>query len=285
MTVIAGLRTGTHAAAPIELAAQLARTTGDPVLATTVVERRAQSDDEYARLATEQAERELRMIADEVSGGSLIEITVTGASSVAEGLMAVAHQRRASCVTVGSSAFGLLGRASMSSVTDRLVSSGALPVAIAPRGYRPGPIGVTRMTAAYGGRAGANGLLAAAAALAASWSVPLRIVSFSVRESVPYPAGADDQMLRAWRERTRTSIREALEETSDHTAERTPVELGIGTDWNTAVESVNWKSGELLLLGAGAATRRQQMMPMTATAQIIKASPAPVMILPRRLTG
>ena len=47
---------------------------------------------------------------------------------------------------------GVLGRVALGSVTDRLVHSSAVPVAMPPRGYRCGAGGlVTRVTAAYGG--------------------------------------------------------------------------------------------------------------------------------------
>ena len=49
---------------------------------------------------------------------------------------------------------GLLGRVVLGSVTERLVHTAAVPVAIAPRGYPLGPDPIRRLTAAYGGEAG-----------------------------------------------------------------------------------------------------------------------------------
>ena len=63
-------------------------------------------------------------------------------------------------MVVGSSSSGLLGRVGLGSVTDRLVHTAAVPVAIAPRGYPMNPNPVSRLTAAYGGHADAVGLIA-----------------------------------------------------------------------------------------------------------------------------
>ena len=74
--------------------------------------------------------------------------------------MELAADHDADLVVVGSSSPGLLGRVALGSVTDRLVHTAAVPVAIAPRGYpmRSGPI--DRLTASYGGHADAVGLVA-----------------------------------------------------------------------------------------------------------------------------
>ena len=66
-------------------------------------------------------------------------------------------------------------------MTERLVHTAAVPVAIAPRGYPMGPDPISRLTAAYGGDADVVGLIPATAELANQWSVRLRIVSFTVR--------------------------------------------------------------------------------------------------------
>ncbi|PRC49724.1 universal stress protein, partial [Mycobacterium sp. ITM-2017-0098] len=87
----------------------------------------------------------------------------------------------ADIVVVGSSSSGLLGRIALGSVTDRLVHTAAVPVAIAPRGYPAQSGKIERLTVAYGGHADAVGLVAASAELAQQWSTTLRIASFTVR--------------------------------------------------------------------------------------------------------
>ena len=54
------------------------------------------------------------------------------ATSIPSGLMELASEHGADIVVVGSSSSGLLGRIALGSVTDRLVHTAEVPVAIAP---------------------------------------------------------------------------------------------------------------------------------------------------------
>lgn len=293
MTLMAGFSASRHSSAPVELAAQIARTTGESIIAASVIERRLppQADpieDEYAGHVATAAERALLGAVDELPRGTGITVEVQHARSVPDGLMALAAAHDVSVVTVGSSSSGLLGRVALGGVTNRLVHTAAVPVAIAPRAYRPGPVPVRRLTVAYGGNADANGLLEAAAELAGRWGVQLRVVSFSVRDVAAYSAmintaEAERLVLRSWWERTRADVDERLARTGGApSAADVQIELGTGPDWRAAVESIEWRPGDLLLLGSGAAAPLQHVFLGSAAARIIRASPVPVMILPRR---
>ena len=74
--------------------------------------------------------------------------------------MELVDQHGADVVVVGSSSSGLLGRIALGSVTERLVHTSKVPVALAPRGYPPSPVPLQRLTVAYGGAADAVGLIA-----------------------------------------------------------------------------------------------------------------------------
>ncbi|MET9326406.1 universal stress protein [Tsukamurella sp. NPDC003166] len=292
MTIVAGFSASRHGAAPVELAAQIARTTGESIIAASVVERRLppQADpleDEYAQHLTVQAERALHGTVEGLPAGVGVTVDVRQARSVPDGLMALATEHSVSVVTVGSSSSSLLGRVALGGVTDRLVHAAAVPVAIAPRAYRPGPIPVRRLTVAYGGNADANGLLPAAAGLARAWGVRLRVVSFAARDVAAYSAmidtaQAEKLVLRSWWERTRAAIDAQIEAVPGPALEDgVDLELGSGPDWRAAVESVEWRPGDLLLLGSGAAAPLQHVLLGSAAARILRASPVPVMILPR----
>lgn len=293
MTIVAGFSASRFGAAPVELAAQIARTTGEPIVAASVIERRLPAhadpvEDEYAGHVTVRAERALHGTVDDLPPGVGVTVDVRQARSVPDGLLSITAEHDVSVVTVGSSSSGLLGRVALGGVTDRLVHAAAVPVAIAPRAYRPGPVPVRRLTVAYGGDAGANGLLTGAAELAAAWGLRMRVVSFSVRDVSAYSAmintaEAERLVLRSWWERTRAEIDAHVQTLPDAPdAGDTDLELGTGSDWRAAVESVEWRPGDMLLLGSGAAAPLQHVFLGTAAARILRASPVPVMILPRR---
>ena len=66
--------------------------------------------------------------------------------------MELAADHDADLVVVGSSSSGLLGRVALGSVTDRLVHTAAVPVAIAPRGYPRNSGPIHRLSVSYGGQ-------------------------------------------------------------------------------------------------------------------------------------
>ncbi|MDF0529639.1 universal stress protein [Tsukamurella sp. 8F] len=291
MTVLAGFSAAGRGAAPVELAAQIARTTGEPVVAAAVIERRlpARTDpieDEYVDAVAVRTERALHAAVDGLPGAG-VTVEVAQAQSIPRGLTDLAAKHAASVVTVGSSSAGLAGRVSLGAVTDRLVHAAAVPVAIAPRGYRSSGRPVTRLSAAYGGKADANGLIEAAAALAGAWDVPLRIVSFSVHGpgamfGASVSDAAEELIVRRWQAAMSARIELRLGQARS-TVSLADVEVaaGTGADWRAAVENASWQPGELLLLGSGAAGQAQQVFLGTAAARIVRNSPVPVMIVPR----
>ena len=186
MTIVAGFSSSRQGRAPLNLAAQISRCTGDKIIATAIVERpwppKAEPiEHEYLSYVTSQASRSLERVVSQLPTDLDISVVFHQSTSIPTGLTELAAEHKADLVLVGSSSSGLLGRVGLGSVTDRLVHTTAVPVAIAPRGYPMNPDPVSRLTAAYGGHADAVGLTATCAVLAKQWSVRLRIVSFTVR--------------------------------------------------------------------------------------------------------
>jgi nucleotide-binding universal stress UspA family protein len=291
MTIIAGFSSSRQGPAPLNLAAQVARGTGDKIIATVIVERpwpprNDPVENEYLSYVTSQAARSIERVVGELADGLDITTVVHQATSIPTGLIELAAMHQASLVVVGSSSSGLLGRVGLGSVTERLVHTASVAVAIAPRGYAPGSTPVRRLTAAYGGEADVNGLVAAAAELAMRWSVPLRIVSFAVRPVRMFAGSiemsAEDLVVRQWSQRTYDDIVKQL----DAVRARVPVPevevvVGSGHDWREAVEGVSWEAGDLLVLGSGAAGPAAHVFLGSAASKILRHAPVPVMILPR----
>lgn len=288
MTIIAGFSSSRQSAAPLQLAAQVARSTGEKVIAAAIVERAFPPRDdpverEYLRYVSAQAQKSLERVVEQLPADQDIPIVVHQSTSIPTGLMELVEENGASLAVVGSSSAGLLGRIGLGSVTERLVHTAAVPVAIAPRGYAPGSEPIRMLTAAYGGEADVNGLIPAAAELATAWSVPLRIVSFTVR-----PVGgsieptAENLVVQQWSKRTFDDIVTKLNAVRERLAvPDVEVVVGSGRDWREAVEAVPWASGDILLMGSGAAGPLARVFLGSAASKIVRHVPVPVMIVPR----
>ena len=294
MTIIAGFSSSRQGPAPLNLATQLARTTGEKIIAAVVVERAVPAgvdpiEDEYRGYIAAQATAALERVVAQMPDGFDISVTVHHASSVPRGLMELAAEHGADLVVVGSSSSGLLGRIALGTVTERLVYTSRVPVAIAPRGYPSDPGPVRRLTVAYGGAADGGGLIAAGAELAKQWGARLRIASFTVRPFTMFGGSiersAEELVVQQWTHRTTEAVVEQL----DHVRTTVPVPdtdvvIGTGNEWREAVEDIAWEPGDVLLLGSGATGPLAQVFLGTAASKILRHAPVPVMIVPRHHT-
>jgi nucleotide-binding universal stress UspA family protein len=291
MTIIAGFSSSRQGSAPLNLAAQISRWTGDKVVAAAIVERPwpAKDDpieDEYLRYVMSAASQAIDRVVGQLPGDLDVPTVVHQSTSIPTGLTELVEAHDARLVVVGSSSSGLLGRVTLGSVTERLVHTAAVPVAIAPRGYPLSPAPIRRLTAAYGGEADINGLIATAAELAKQWPVQLRIVSFTVRPVTMFSGSiepsAEDLVIQQWARRTMDDIVKQLNNVRSNIAvPDVEVVVGSGHDWREAVESVSWEAGDMLLLGSGAAGQAAQVFLGSAASKILRHAPVPVMIVPR----
>lgn len=291
MTIIAGFSSSRQGTAPLNLAAQISRWTGDKVVAAAIVERPWPAKDdpvehEYLRYVMGQASRALDQVVSQLPDDIDIPTVVHQSTSIPTGLTELVAGHDANLVVVGSSSSGLLGRVALGSVTERLVHTAAVPVAIAPRGYPLGPDPIRRLTVAYGGEADINGLIPAAAELATQWPVQLRIVSFTVRPVTVFGGtielSAEDLVVQQWAQKKSDEIAKQLNDIRAHIAvPDVDVVVGSGHDWRAAVESISWAPGDMLLLGSGAAGQAAHVFLGSAASKILRHAPVPVMIVPR----
>jgi nucleotide-binding universal stress UspA family protein len=295
MTIIAGCSANHRGMEPLHLAAQLARCTGARIIAVAIVEHpwplKADAvEAEYLNYLGIQAKQALKQMADQLPADLDVWQLVHHARSIPEGLTELAAEMSADVVVVGSSSTGLLGRIALGSVTDRLVHTAAVPVAIAPRGYPAHAGRIKRLTVAYGGQADAVGLVATSAELAQRWSAQLRIASFTVRPVTMFSGSiepsAEDLVVKQWALRTQEDIVAQLEQVrSGIDTVVAEVVIGAGPTWRDAVDAVEWESGDILVLGSGAAGPAAQVFLGSAAARILRHSPVATMIVPRRETA
>lgn len=291
MTIIAGFSSSRLGSAPLNLAAQLSRTTGEKAIATAIVERALPAgidrvEDEYQGYVSAQAKASLQKVVD-AAGCQDVSVIVHESTSIPKGLMELVDRHGAELVVVGSSSSGLLGRVALGSVTEWLVHRAAVPVAIAPRGYPSNPVAIKRLTVAYGGAADAVGLIQSSAALTKKWSVQLRIASFTVRPPATLGGSiersAENLVVQQWTRKTRDAAFKQLNEVRANVAiPDVDVVIGAGIDWKDAVDNIAWESGDMLLLGSGAAGPMAQVFLGTAASKILRHAPVPVMILPKQ---
>ncbi|WKG02394.1 universal stress protein [Mycolicibacterium sp. HK-90] len=295
MTILAAFSASRHSSAPLNLAVQLARTTGEQVIAAAVVERSwPRRDDlvegEYLAYVRAQATEALQRAVAVLPADVEVTPVVHESTSIPTGLIELADAHRASLVSVGSSSSGMIGRVTLGSVTERLVHTARVPVAFAPRAYAQTDGRIRRLTAAYGGEADVNGLIPATAEMAASWKARLRIVSFTVRNTMAFAgtieSSAEELVVQQWSRRTIAEITRQLTAIRDRMAvPDVDVVVGAGHDWNTAVESIGWDTGDMLVLGSGAAAPSAQVFLGSAAGKILRRSPVPVMIAPSYQAG
>lgn len=287
MTILVGFSASGQGPAPLHLAAQLARCTGARIVAAAIVERPSPArpdpvENDYLQFLSDQTNGVLNRLAAEYLGGLDVWRVVHQARSIPEGLTELAAEVHADLVVVGSSSAGLLGRIALGSVTDRLVHTAALPVAIAPRGYPAQAGQIRRLTVAYGGQADAVGLIATSAQLAQRWGTRLRIASFTVRPMTMYSGAiepaAEDLVIKQWADRTKAGIAAQLQKIRSVAAE---VVVGSGPTWRDAVDGIEWGPGDILVLGSGAAGPAAQVFLGSAAARILRHAPVPTMIVPR----
>jgi nucleotide-binding universal stress UspA family protein len=295
MTIIAGFSSSRLGSAPLNLAARLARTTGEKIIAAVVVERALLAgadpvEDEYQGYLASQANASLERVVDQVRGELDISVIVHHSTSIPNGLMELVGQHSADVVVVGSSSSGLLGRVTLGSVTERLVHTSKVPVALAPRGYPLSPVRIQRLTAAYGGAADAVGLIATSAELAEHWKARLRIASFTVSPFGMFGGlierSAEELVVQQWARKTMdAAVHQLNDARSRISIPDVDVVIGTGTDWREAVDNIAWEDGDMLLIGSGAAGPMSQVFLGTAASKILRHAPVPTMIVPRHHTS
>ena len=172
-------------------------------------------------------------------------------------------------------------------MTERLVHTSKVAVALAPRGYPASPVPLRRLTVAYGGAADAVGLIATSAELAKQWKVRLRIASFTVRPLTMFGGlvdrSAEELVVEQWTSKTTDAAVKQLNEARETIPiPDVDVVIGTGADWRAAVDDIAWETGDVLLLGSGAAGPMAQVFLGTAASKILRHAPVPVMIVPKQ---
>ena len=293
MTMVVGIAPEGRGRAALHLAGMLARSGGEDVLLCAVVPlpwppSPAKVDAEYraylVKTANEALEEARARLPEDVQATSLVH----HARSAPAGLLEVAEQHDASLIVVGSSSAGVFGHVSLGSVSDRLLHSSPVPVALTPRGHRcKSGARVERVTAAFGGPEGADDLVVAAAGVAARVGASLRVASFAVRSRPPYTSGVGSDAERAvvdqWVQEIGEAGRAAVERVHDLPAVPREVDtvVGRGESWEEALEDVEWRDTDVLVVGSSSVGPVARVFLGSRASKIVRHSPVPVVVVPR----
>ena len=287
MTVLVGLVPDDRYLAPLRLGVSMALSSGLPLKLCTIVSGANPGlnsvDVEYLQLVEQSAATALEeltaRIADEVTVGTVVR----RARSVSSGLIEAAEQQHAHYLVVGSSPSGALGRIALGSVSDRLLHTSPVPVAVAPRGYdSDSRTRINRLTVAFGGHTSSD-LVVAAANRAAELGADLRIASFHVHPVALFGSmiatGPQSLIVDRWAAQRREEMSASLATAQEALNATVDVVIGQGNSWGEAVSNIPWRVGDVLVVGSGHGGPSRVFVGSHAS-KIIRQAPVPVICVP-----
>ena len=292
MTLIVAYAPDERGKTALHLASMLARSIGDELVVCSVIPApwvpgMARIDAEYRKELDEIADQALELARKSLPSDVSARFERHSARSAPAGLLEVAKQYDAYMIVVGTSSAGVFGHISLGSVTNRLLHSSPVAIALAPRGFRSQPgAKVKRVTAAYDGSASAESLLLAAAGVAARVGASLRIASFAVWSRPAYTTrlgtDSEDLVLREWITDLEKSAHAALEQVEELAKVPRQVEtvVGHGESWEEAIDDVGWDDDDVLVVGSSAVGPIAQVFLGSRGTKILRSSPVPVVVVP-----
>jgi len=268
----------------------LARSSGGSLVVSTILPETwghpsmARVDAEYANFLDQHAKKTLDKARAQVGKRVPAEFVSRAAPSAREGLFATAEDVSADCIVLGSARAARLGTFLEGSVTASVLYSAPLPVALAPRGYAPGPrTRLRRITCAFAGAPESSRTVRAASDLSTRLKVPLRLTTFVVRDQQMYPTGVGYQAENMVSNQWRTQAIQAQKKVIATLPPKPPVTASIadGKTWKAAFGSVPWKDGEMIAVGSSSLGPLLRVFLGSNAAKIVRNAPVPCIVLPR----
>jgi nucleotide-binding universal stress UspA family protein len=287
VTIVVGYPPNRKGKAALNLAALLSRSGGEDLVVCTVAPPPwlpgvVREDTAYEQQIEDMTQGALAQARTELPPDVSATFSTVKARSPSAGLLEAAEQHDASLIAVGSSAAGLFGRISLSSVADRLLHSSHVPVALAPRGFRVGDTGkVDCITVAYTGTEQCDSLLRVAADRVRQLDTKMRLASFAVQPAPPVTAmfrTEEADVVKEWSSTIEAAARRVL---GDSKEPGEGVVIGQGHDWETALNDIEWHEGDLLVIGSSESGPVARVFLGSRAAKIIRHTPVPVLVVPR----
>ncbi|MFT3875822.1 MAG: universal stress protein [Propioniciclava sp.] len=293
MTVVVGTSPTHHTAEGIHLGALLARSVDADLVIVCVIpspweERGVGIDRDHLDLLTERAKTSVDELTRVIPDDLRWRVVVLESPSVSIGLLEAIEHFEASWLVLGSSTAGLLGRVALGGVTERLLHSAPVPVAVAPRGFTAGPDArLERVSVGFVAAPDESALVLNAAEMAASVGARLRLASFAARPPGPETSGiglhAEDDVIDVWAAglaEAAAGLQGEVAALAQAPAQEDPV-IGRGPTWISALESVPWSAGDVLVVGSSRTARVAHVFLGGTASKIARHSPVPVIVVPR----
>ena len=244
----------------------------------------ARVDAEYAAFLDRYAEEAIAGAREFLRDTVRAEYTSTSAPSATEGLIAIAAERDAALVVLGSARHGPVGRFAAGGITTEMLHTSPIPVALAPRGYRPtSDARLRRVTCAFSGSTQSRSAFDAAVQLGRRHGVPLRLITFVIHDRQMYPSQVGYDAERLVAEQWRAQATEAQERALSTLPEDVEVEASVvsGRDWEDVLDSLPWEEGEVLVVGSSRLGPVARVFLGSNSTKIVRSSPVPVLVIPR----
>lgn len=277
------------------LARMLAQSADLPIVVACVIPDRwgaispaRQVDADYRAYLLGLADEALATAEADLADASVpVRYEVITARSGPSGLTKAALDFDAKMLVLGSSSDGAWGHIALGSVSDHLLHSSHIPIALAPRGQRCTPAQrVDRVTVAVDGSDASRDVLARAAQVAVDVGAQIRIVSFAVRTATMYPPElglhVEDRVVAEWRTQAEGIVRDALRGLDlGPDAQEPQLHVAQGKSWADALEEPGWGEGDVLVIGSSSSEPRLARVFLGSTAnRITRHSPVPVIVVP-----
>ncbi|MBV7303002.1 universal stress protein [Corynebacterium sp. TAE3-ERU2] len=194
-------------------------------------------------------------------------------ATTAAGLSRAAEELEADLLCVGGASSSPLKRHKLGTVATDLLFGSPVPVALAPRGYRRHPL--SRITCAVGTRPGSGSLVETGLLTARRAEVPLRLLAL---------LGVNhDEARESFAQENAQRVLDDARVTLGIATRAVPVaiEMGKSSEITNAVDTVEWREGDLLCVGSSRVEQSRSVFAGSITMRILKHLTVPMIIVPR----
>ena len=268
----------------VALASVLARTFGATVDVVLVV--REEFPDghpgraEYQQLLVRKGEEWIagavaKLAADGVTANS----TVLVGESFSESLVAFAYGKESDLIVVGGARDGFFGGHTIGPVTNALLHTSHIPVALAPRGYADDPDDAfTTVTAAVPTRPGDDNPLPFAITLASASGLSIRMLSLVSAENLAEASSAKEV-----RQLQVTAAEENLAVAARALPDAPEIEslVADGMTLESALKKLKWDDGDLLVVGSSRFAAPRRIFLGSTAARILAGVDVAVIVIPK----
>ncbi|WP_040159340.1 universal stress protein [Nigerium massiliense] len=296
MSIVVGYGPQERGREALELGKALAHSLDESMVVCTVVLDRWQVDGlargvdrQYQGALTEMARDVLDDAKSALAGENelSIDFEVVAGLSVAQALIDEAHEREARMCVLGSSLQSRWGELAIGSVSQRLMVSSPVPIAVAPRGYRVQPEGrLERVVLGVDPERPSEEAALAAAVLAADAGAELHLISFATGEKEGMWRRGLGEVERAhlYQEHAGKLLKSLAGTINGHPSLPAVASYRVlhANGWREALDKAEFRRhGDMLVVASSNAGPLEQLFLGSSAMRIIKHSPVPVLVLPK----